>query len=128
MAIVFTTLYGAGVFGDDSDSGDGVTVTELHERVTGLDILPNLHDSPAGGASAWPTLAPLLEAAERIDEGHPIPAHLEAIFVDGTALGGARPKASIRDETGVLWLAKFPSRHDAFDVSAPSTPSLRSSV
>lgn len=88
------------------------------ERVGALDIRRNLHDGPAAGASAWHTLAHLLEAAERIDEGHPIPAHLEAIFIDGTALGGARPKASIRDEAGVLWLAKFASRHDAFDIPA----------
>lgn len=88
------------------------------ERVGALDIRRDLHDGPAAGASAWHTLAHLLEAAERIDEGQPIPAHLEAIFVDGTALGGARPKASIRDEAGVLWLAKFASRHDAFDIPA----------
>ena len=88
------------------------------ERVGALDIRRNLDDSPAVGAGAWHTLTHLLEAAERIDEGHPIPAHLEAIFVDGTALGGARPKASIRDEAGVLWLAKFASRHDAFDIPA----------
>ena len=88
------------------------------ERVGALDIRRNLHDSPAAGASAWHTLAHLLEAAERIDEGLPIPAHLEAIFIDGTALGGARPKASIRDEAGVLCLAKFASRHDAFDIPA----------
>ena len=53
-----------------------------------------------------------MDAAERIEAGLPIPAHLEAIFVDGTALGGARPKASVRDEHGVLWLAKFSSRKD----------------
>jgi serine/threonine-protein kinase HipA len=31
-------------------------------------------------------------------------------------LGGARPKASIRDEQGILWLAKFASASDAMDV------------
>lgn len=88
------------------------------ERVGALDIRTSIQDSPAIGVSGWNTLAHLLEAAERIEEGLPIPAHLEAIFMDGTALGGARPKASIRDEAGVLWLAKFASRHDAFDVPA----------
>ena len=34
------------------------------------------------------------------------------------AWGGARPKASIRDEAGVLCLAKFANRHDAFDIPA----------
>lgn len=86
------------------------------ERVGALDIRGSIHDGPSPGASAWHTLAHLMEAAERIDEGQPLPAHLEAIFVNGTALGGARPKALIRDEAGVLWLAKFACRHDAFDV------------
>jgi hypothetical protein len=38
-----------------------------------------------------------MEAAERIDEGLPIPANLEEIFVEGSPLGGARPKATVRD-------------------------------
>lgn len=66
-----------------------------------------------------------MEAAERIEDGVPIPAHLEAIFMDGTALGGARPKASVRDEAGMLWLAKFASRHDAFDVPAIECAALQ---
>lgn len=86
------------------------------ERVGALDIRGSIQNGPSTGASGWHTLAHLMEAAERIDEGQPVPAHLEGIFVDGTALGGARPKASVRDEAGVLWLAKFASRHDAFDV------------
>jgi serine/threonine-protein kinase HipA len=66
-----------------------------------------------------------MDAAERIENGLPIPAHLEAIFMDGTALGGARPKASVRDAHGVLWLAKFSSRRDSFDVPAIECAALR---
>ena len=66
-----------------------------------------------------------MDAAERIEEGLPIPVHLEAIFVDGTALGGARPKASVRDKHGVLWLAKFSSRKDGFDIPAIECAALR---
>ena len=95
------------------------------ERVGALDIRSSLHDGPSTGASGWHTLAHLMEAADRIEEGLPIPAHLEAIFVDGTALGGARPKASVRDEAGVLWLARFASRHDAFDVPGVECAALR---
>ena len=36
----------------------------------------------------------------------------------GSSLGGARPKASFRDEDGALWIAKFPSRDDRRDVAA----------
>src|SRR5262249_35757329 len=34
----------------------------------------------------------------------------------GASLGGARPKASVTDTTGHLWIAKFPSRNDKTDV------------
>lgn len=88
------------------------------ERVGALDIRSGIQDGPSHGAGGWHTLAHLMEAAERIEDGQPIPAHLEAIFQEGTALGGARPKASVRDEAGVLWMAKFASRHDSFDVPA----------
>ena len=88
------------------------------ERVGALDVRASLETGPAPGASGLHDLAHLAEAAERIEQGQPIPAHLEAIFREGTALGGARPKATVRDEAGVLWLAKFASRHDAFDVPA----------
>ena len=40
------------------------------------------------------------------------------LFAPGSSLGGARPKASVRDETGALCLAKFPSRQDTRDVGA----------
>jgi serine/threonine-protein kinase HipA len=43
---------------------------------------------------------------------------LAQLFAPGTSLGGARPKASIRDQAGVLCLAKFPSRQDRQDVGA----------
>jgi len=66
-----------------------------------------------------------MDAAERIEDGLQIPAHLEAIFMDGTALGGARPKACVRDEHGVLRLAKFSSLRDGFDVPAIECAALR---
>jgi serine/threonine-protein kinase HipA len=43
---------------------------------------------------------------------------LAQLFAPGTSLGGARPKASMRDETGWLCMAKFPSRRDTRDVGA----------
>lgn len=94
------------------------------ERVGALDIRSSLQDGPTPGASNWHTLAHLMEAAERIEEGAPVPAHLETIFQAGTALGGARPKASVRDEAGLLWLAKFSSRQDRFDVPGIECASL----
>lgn len=86
------------------------------DRVGALDVRVGLDSPTTTGVSDWHSLGYLMEAAERIEDGLPVPAHLEAIFEGGSALGGARPKASVRDEQGLLWLAKFASRHDAFDV------------
>jgi len=36
----------------------------------------------------------------------------------GSSLGGARPKATIKDEKGCLWMAKFPSRKDIYNTGA----------
>ncbi|WP_273397627.1 type II toxin-antitoxin system HipA family toxin [Actinobacillus porcinus] len=36
----------------------------------------------------------------------------------GSSLGGARPKASVIDENQQLWIAKFPSRYDDYDMGA----------
>jgi serine/threonine-protein kinase HipA len=53
------------------------------------------------------------------DEDHPDYEHwLSQLFAPGTSLGGARPKASVRDEAGILCMAKFPSRQDTRDVGA----------
>ena len=35
----------------------------------------------------------------------------------GSSLGGARPKANLVDEDGSLWIAKFPSADDDYDVA-----------
>ncbi len=53
------------------------------------------------------------------DEDHPqLERWLAQLFAPGTSLGGARPKASVRDEAGALCMAKFPSRKDTRDVGA----------
>ena len=95
------------------------------DRVGALDVRGSIADGPTQGAGGSHALAYLMDAAERIEDGLPIPAHLEAIFLDGTALGGARPKASVRDEHGVLWLAKFSSRTDSFDIPSVECAALR---
>ena len=40
------------------------------------------------------------------------------LIMPGSSLGGARPKANIRETDGSLWIAKFPSRTDYFDAGA----------
>lgn len=40
------------------------------------------------------------------------------LVAPGSSLGGARPKATVQDEKGELWIAKFPSKHDEYDSGA----------
>ncbi len=43
---------------------------------------------------------------------------LRLLVAPGGSLGGARPKASVVDQAGALWIAKFPSMRDTYDVAA----------
>jgi len=52
------------------------------------------------------------------DTRHDYEKWIRILFAPGSSLGGARPKASVRDEQGRLCLAKFPSRQDRRDVGA----------
>ena len=42
---------------------------------------------------------------------------IQQLLHPGSSLGGARPKAGLRDLEGCLYVAKFPSRNDDYDVS-----------
>ncbi|HTT17427.1 MAG TPA: HipA domain-containing protein [Candidatus Sulfotelmatobacter sp.] len=51
------------------------------------------------------------------DEENPLyEKWLTQLFAPGSSLGGARPKASVRDEAGTLCMAKFHSRGDTRDM------------
>lgn len=43
---------------------------------------------------------------------------LNMLMAPGSSLGGARPKASVRDPSGNLWIAKFPSKNDDVNIGA----------
>lgn len=43
---------------------------------------------------------------------------IKTLVSPGSSLGGARPKANVKDEKGYLWIAKFPSKNDEYDVGA----------
>lgn len=95
------------------------------ERVGALDMRERIDSQPKEGHVPLEDLQYLVEAAERIEAGLPVPTHLEVIFSGGSALGGARPKASVRDEQGVLWLAKFASRVERLDVPEIEAATLK---
>lgn len=95
------------------------------QRVGALDVRATRNSDATLGHGTWDNLQYLMEAAQRIDEGLPVPANLEEIFVAGSPLGGARPKATVRDDEQVLWLAKFPSQRDTLVVPIVETATLR---
>jgi len=95
------------------------------QRVGALDVRSSRDSSATPGFGTWNNLEILMDAAQRIDEGLPVPAALEEIFAEGSALGGARPKATVRDDDRVLWLAKFPSRRDGLAVPVIEAATLR---
>ena len=84
-------------------------------RSGALDIRTDI-TSPPNKTSSIHRLDYLMEAAARIEEGVPVPAGLQDIFQAGSGLGGMRPKASITDDAGQLWIAKFPSANETLDI------------
>lgn len=76
------------------------------------------------GENEVPPLARLraLEGAARRLEAGDADSRLEEslalLLAPGSSLGGARPKASVADPEGHLWVAKFPSRRDEWDMES----------
>lgn len=87
------------------------------DRVGALDVRKTLKSPDSASAGDMHSLSYLMQAAEAVEQGEPVPANLEAFLGAGPSAGGARPKASVRDEARALWLAKFPAKGDTFDVA-----------
>jgi serine/threonine-protein kinase HipA len=73
----------------------------------------------ADGEASIPPLVDLpvlLAAVEHVDDG--TDEDLRLLLAPGSSLGGARPKASVRDIDGSLAIAKFPQKGDEYDTVA----------
>src|SRR5580692_12185887 len=57
-------------------------------------------------------LPKLLSAAEHVMEDNDTEEELRMLFAPGSSLGGARPKASVREKDDHLSIAKFPRKDD----------------
>lgn len=58
----------------------------------------------------------VVQAARALEAGTESAQDLQYLLGQGTSLGGARPKATVRDTDGRLALGKFPSQVDKRDV------------
>lgn len=94
------------------------------DRVGALDVREQRTSPDSPSASDMHSLQYVLQAAESVENGAPVPANLESFLGAGSSAGGARPKASMRDDDGALWLAKFPAKGDTFDVARAETCTL----
>src|SRR5690606_25452866 len=59
----------------------------------------------------------LQEASRNVElgEANNMREWLNILVTPGSSLGGARPKANVKDDNGNLWIAKFPSKNDITD-------------
>lgn len=57
----------------------------------------------------------LLSASERVLDDTDTEEDLRLLLAPGSSLGGARPKASVRDRDGQLAIAKFPNKGDEYN-------------
>ncbi len=73
----------------------------------------------AGETSLVPPLVELprlLTASAHVESEEDTMEDIRLLLAPGSSLGGARPKASVRDRDGQLTIAKFPSKTDEYNV------------
>ena len=84
---------------------------------------PFLNDQKKMATPPWTSLRELEQASLQLERHDAMndPEYyrwLSLLIGPGSSLGGARPKASVVDDQGHLWIAKFPSSSDDKNVGA----------
>jgi serine/threonine-protein kinase HipA len=79
------------------------------------------NDNKKLASPPWTSIRELEEISLRLENDDVIddPDYLRwlnMLVAPGSSLGGARPKASILDQSKQLWIAKFPSKNDQSDI------------
>ena len=81
-----------------------------------------LNDNKDMASPPWTSIRELEHASLRLEEDDADDDEkikwLNMLMAPGSSLGGARPKASVVDAKGQLWIAKFPSKNDNRDIGA----------
>jgi len=84
---------------------------------------PFVDNNKALASPPWTSLRELEHASLEVekDNAEKNPGYskwLKMLIAPGGSLGGARPKAGVIDEHNHLWIAKFPSNHDEYNIGA----------
>jgi serine/threonine-protein kinase HipA len=84
---------------------------------------PFMNDQKKMATPPWTSLRELEHASLQLEHDdaidNPDYAQWLSVLIDpGSSLGGARPKASVIDDRGHLWIAKFPSTRDEKNTGA----------
>ncbi|KAB1067593.1 type II toxin-antitoxin system HipA family toxin [Tamlana haliotis] len=82
-----------------------------------------LNDNKELASPPWTSIRELEQISLRLEDDDSLddPDYLkwlQMLVSPGSSLGGARPKASVLDNEGNLWIAKFPSKNDGDDIGA----------
>ena len=98
---------------------DGHRMGALRFRIDGR----FLDDNDKLASPPWTSLRELEHASlqlerQGVEDDPDYGRWLGMLIAPGGSLGGARPKASVRDEQDRLWIAKFPSLGDEEDIGA----------
>lgn len=111
--LLFETDYLLGVY-----DGHRMGALRFKETADG-DFLNNNKDM---ASPPWTSIRELEQASLKLEEDDEDDTAklkwLALLMAPGSSLGGARPKASVLDEKGHLWIAKFPSKKDGTDIGA----------
>jgi serine/threonine-protein kinase HipA len=104
--------------GAGADTGDLTPLTYLLEsgsdRIGALDFQASATEYVPRSLEAA-TLEELAESARRVEMGTPLSPALDQALLHGSSIGGARPKAALRDGERQL-IAKFSSTTDTYPV------------
>lgn len=113
-AVLFETDYLLGVY-----DGHRMGGLRFKRDVDG----PFLSDNKTFASPPWTSIRELEQISLRLEEDDVSqdPDYLNwlnMLVAPASSLGGARPKASVIDVEGHLWIAKFPSKKDEGDIGA----------
>jgi serine/threonine-protein kinase HipA len=114
--VIINRILGTGAKDDDPAALNPLTylLDSGSDRIGALDFqsTPSAYSSRQADSA---TLEELMRSAERVEEGIPLSPLLDAALLHGSSVGGARPKALLKDQERGL-IAKFSSSSDPYPV------------